>query len=157
MAFQVLVLNNINIGGLINPYIYPLLLIVLPFEIAGWALLFFAFILGLSIDFFSGSFGFHTFAAVFLAGIRPSVVKTLSLGKFDQDSALNIKQQGYLASTIFIGILIFIHHFVYFIVESFSYSGFGYTLLRIILSTIVSIILSVILLLFFYNSRKNER
>lgn len=157
ISLQILVFNSLNISGYINPYIYPLLIILLPFDIAGGILLLIAASLGLFIDLFTGTLGIHLFSLVLMAGIRPLVINFLSLGKFDQDSSINIKQHGLIVSLVFISILFFIHHFTYFLMESFSYSGFSRTLLRIFVSSFISILLSLILLYFFNNSKKNER
>jgi len=157
LTLQILVFNSLNISGYINPYIYPLLIILLPFDIAGWILLLSAAILGLFIDLFTGTLGVHLFSLVLMAGIRPLVTNFLSLGKFDQDSSINIKQHGLIVTLVYLSILFFVHHFSYFVIESFSYNGFGRTLLRVFTSTFFSILLSLILLLFFNNSKKNER
>lgn len=157
LTLQILVFNSLNISGYINPHIYPLLIIVLPFDIAGWLLLLIAATLGLFIDSFTGTLGIHLFSLVLMAGFRPLVIKFLSLGKFDQDSSINIKQHGLVVALVYLSILFFVHHFSYFVIDSFSYSGFGRTLLRIFASTFIGILLSLILLLFFNNSKKNER
>ena len=50
VLLQVLVLNNIQLSGYINPYFYVLFILLLPFETANWLLLILAFALGISID-----------------------------------------------------------------------------------------------------------
>lgn len=157
LALQILVFNTLNISGYINPYMYPLLIILLPFDIAGWLLLVIAALLGLFIDLFTGTLGIHLFSLVFMAGIRPMVINFLSLGKFDQDSSINIKQHGLIVTLVYISILFLVHHLSYFLMESFSYNGMGAAVLRTFASTFFSILLSLIILLFFNNSRKNER
>ena len=67
---QVLVMNNIQISGLIIPYVYILFILLMPFETPKWLLLINAFLLGLSIDFFSHTLGMHAAASVFIAWIR---------------------------------------------------------------------------------------
>ena len=47
---QVFILNNIQFSGYINPYIYILFIIALPFETPNWAMLILAFILGLTVE-----------------------------------------------------------------------------------------------------------
>lgn len=157
LALQILVLNTLNISGYINPYIYPLLIILLPFDIAGWLLLVLAASLGLFIDLFTGTLGLHLFALVLMAGIRPWIIRLLSLGKFDQDAAINIKQHGLIVTLVFLTALYTAHHLAYFLMESFSYKGMGPAILRALASVFFSILLSLIVLLFFNNSKKNER
>ena len=39
IALQVLVLNNIQLGGYLNPYLYVLFVLLLPFDTPKWLLL----------------------------------------------------------------------------------------------------------------------
>ena len=92
LLLQILVFNQLNVSGYINPYVYPLLIILLPFDVAGWLLLILAACLGLFIDIFTGTLGMHLFALVFMAGLRPSIAKILSLSKQEPGAYINIKQ-----------------------------------------------------------------
>ena len=60
---QVLVLNNIQFLGYINPYIYILFILSLPVRTPRWASLLLAFVLGLTIDIFANTPGMHASAA----------------------------------------------------------------------------------------------
>ena len=53
ILLQVLVLNNVAFSGSINPYLYILFLLMLPFDSPKWLSLVSAFFLGLSIDIFN--------------------------------------------------------------------------------------------------------
>jgi rod shape-determining protein MreD len=75
VPIQVLVLDNINLGGYINPYLYVLFILMLPFEIPGWALLFLSFSTGLAVDMFSGTPGMHAAASTLIAYFRPWVAR----------------------------------------------------------------------------------
>ena len=75
VLFQVLVLNNIQFLGYINPYLYILFILSLPVQMPRWFLLVLAFILGLSIDIFSNTLGMHAFATVFVAFFREGIIK----------------------------------------------------------------------------------
>ena len=62
-------------NGYINPYFYVMLIICLPQITPKWFLLFFSFFLGLFIDLFEGTVGFHSTAIVIMAFIKPTVEK----------------------------------------------------------------------------------
>jgi len=49
---QLLVFNNIELSGYINPYVYVLFILLLPFDVPRVVLLLSAFLLGLCIDLF---------------------------------------------------------------------------------------------------------
>ena len=75
---QVFILNNIQLGGFVNPYLYVLFILLLPFEIPNWFLLVVAFFLGFTVDLFSNTIGMHSSATVFMAFLRPYVLKIIS-------------------------------------------------------------------------------
>ena len=107
--------------------------------------------------FFVREVGFlHLFALVFMAGLRPSIAKILSLSKQEPGAYINIKQHGLIVSATFIGVLLFIHHIMYFLLETFASSGLSYGLLRTFASLFFSLFISMILLLVI-NPGRNER
>ena len=72
---QVLVLNNIQFLGYLNPYLYILFILALPVRLRQWIVLLLAFVLGLTIDAFSNTMGLHAFATVFMAFFRLPIIK----------------------------------------------------------------------------------
>ena len=75
VLFQVLVLNNINFLGYINPYIYILFIILFPIINNRLLFIFLGFFVGLSVDLFLDSGGVHAAACVTIAYIRPVILK----------------------------------------------------------------------------------
>ena len=117
---QVLIFNNIDLSGYINPYIYVLFILLLPFETPGWLLLVLGFLLGLSIDIFQDSLGVHIVATVFMAFLRPSVLKIIA--PRDGYESGTYPRVYYYGSSWFLkyaAILIFAHHLVLFYIEIF--------------------------------------
>ena len=80
LVLQEFVFDNINLGGIVNPYIYIMFLILLPLDTPGWSLLLLGFITGGAVDFMSGTAGLQTVASTWLAFVRPTVAGLL-LGK----------------------------------------------------------------------------
>ena len=75
---QLLIFNNIEFSGYVNPYVYILFIILLPFETPKVLLLVLAFLMGLIIDLFLGTPGVHTSATVLMAFFRPFILGTFS-------------------------------------------------------------------------------
>ena len=75
ILLQVLVLNNINFLGYINPYIYILFIILYPIKNNRLLFIFLSFLLGLTVDLFLDSGGVHAAACVTIAYIRPILLK----------------------------------------------------------------------------------
>ncbi len=155
-VFQVLVLNQLNFQY-IHPYIYPLVLFLLPFHISGWILLILGFVLGLGMDLFTGTIGMHTFASVFIAGLRPLIIEALVQNKNDFVGQPNIKQNGILWILSYLSILFLLHHTVYFLIESFNFSSLLFTLFNILASAFCSVVISMIVVLLFNLNTRNER
>jgi rod shape-determining protein MreD len=148
---QVFLLNNIQFSGYINPYIYVLFILVLPFETPKWFLLFIAFILGLTVDLFSSTPGMHSSATVFMAFLRPYVLKVISpRDGYESETLPQLKHYGSAWFIRYSAILIFAHHLFLFYIEVFRLSEFFATLARVILSSLFTIIL-VLISQYFYR------
>lgn len=142
VLIQVLLLNNIQISGLINPYIYILFILLLPFTVSGYFLLGMAFLLGITIDIFNNTPGIHAGATVFLGFIRPGIARLISSREFiEKGYTPNLKQLGFASFLKYTVIAVLAHHLVLFFAEAFSFGGFFETLLRYILSSIFSIVI----------------
>jgi len=155
VLFQVLVLNHMNLGGYINPYVYVLFILLLPVQINKSGLLLLAFLLGLTIDFFGNTLGLHAAATVLLAYARPGILrlffKNLEFSTDEEPSISKLKPGGFLKYTL---VLVFIHHMALFFLEVFSFQGFLSTLSRIGLSTLVTTLMIMTLALLFASRKK---
>jgi len=142
VLLQVLILNNIEINGYINPYLYVLFIILLPFETPKWLILFSGFVLGFSIDLFSHTLGMHTFATVFIAFLRPYILKFIAPREgYETGTRPNLKFFGFEWFFKYALILVLIHHFALFYIEAFTFHQFFVTLLRVMLSSSFTLLL----------------
>ncbi len=154
--FQVLILNNVQLGGFINPYLYVFFILMLPFETPGWLLLLLSFLMGLSIDLFENTAGMHASACVFMAFCRPYLLKMISPREgFERSSTITVQKFGINWILTYSGILIFLHHSVLFYLEVFRFSSFFSTLLRVILSSAFTLGLVLITQYLFTRHKKN--
>ena len=62
LIIQIFVLNQINFGGWINPYVYILFIILYPINSNKFGFITASFFLGLVMDIFSDSGGVHSTA-----------------------------------------------------------------------------------------------
>jgi len=142
VLLQVLILNNIQFSGFVNPYVYILFIMLLPFTIPGYAVLGLSFLLGLSIDIFSNTPGVHSSATVLLGFLRPGIANLISSREIiEKGNTPNMKQLGFASFLKYTIIAVLVHHLFLFYAEAFSFEGFFHTLLRIILSSIFSIVI----------------
>lgn len=150
---QVLVLNNVQLSGTVNPFLYILFVLWLPINMHRSLVMGIAFLLGLSVDVFSDTLGMHASAMVFLSFIRPFVLGFLApRDGYEGNQIPAIGNFGFSWFLVYVSICTFLHHFFLFFVEVFRFSDFFDTLWRIIASSFFSIILILLAQLFFYNA-----
>ncbi len=144
VLFQVLLLKRIDLSyqnfNYIHIFIYPLFLLLLPFQWSKFLYLIIAFVLGISVDLFYNSLGVHAFASVFIAFLRPYILRLIEPREgYNKDSTPTLFKMGFAWLFIYTSILIFIHHLIYFSMEVFSPQYPFEIILRTIFSFIVSL------------------
>lgn len=157
VLFQVLVINHIRLGGYVHPHIYLIFIMLLPFNTPKWQLLVLGFVLGLSIDLFTGTPGLHAGATTLMAFCRPSIIKLVSGNlKFENIQEPSLGQIDGMWMFRYVLCMVFVHHFALFFLESFSFHLIGQVLLRILLSVPVSIFLIMMILYIFKREKKKK-
>lgn len=155
IALQVLLLDHVNLGGYINPNLYVFFILLLPFEIPGWLLLISAFLLGLGVDLFSNSTGLHAAASVFMAYIRPWVIRKAGApADYEGNLKPGIGDMGFRWFLSYSIILILAHHLVLALLDAFRFAEIGMILLRMVFSTLFTTVLVIITEYLFMRKRK---
>jgi rod shape-determining protein MreD len=153
ILIQVLVFNNIQFSGFVNPYVYVMFILLLPLEIPAWLLLFMSFATGMVMDYFSNSPGMHTAATVLAGFARPYVLRILSpRDGYESGPNPSISAYGFRWFFIYTSVIILIHHIALFYLEVFRFADFFRTMLRVILSSVFSV--AFILLIESYRKRR---
>ncbi|MDP4291769.1 MAG: rod shape-determining protein MreD [Bacteroidota bacterium] len=154
ILIQVLLLNNIHFLGYINPYIYILFILLLPFETPRWVLLLSAFALGFSIDLFSNSLGIHAAATVFAAYFRPGVMRLITSRKeYEPGVEPSISDLGFQWFFMYAIVLTSLHHFMLFLLDVFRFSNFFSTLGHSILNTLFTVLFIILIQYVFYRKK----
>lgn len=140
LLLQVLLLNNINFMGYINPYLYVLFLILYPFNANQTLFLVLAFLLGLGVDIFEDSGGINAAACLVVAYIRPMILRFSFGVSYDyQTVRFSNTQPGSRIS--YVALIVFVHHFVLFLLEFFNFAHFLLLLKKTLFSGLFTIIL----------------
>ncbi|MEI6822990.1 MAG: rod shape-determining protein MreD [Bacteroidota bacterium] len=154
ILLQVLVFDNINFRGYLNPYIYILFILLLPFETPKWFLLVSSFLIGFGIDLFSNTMGMHTAACVFIGYSRPGIISFVSTARdYEPGTTPSVRDLGITWFLKYSIIMVLLHHFAFFYLEVFSFHEFFYTFWRVIISTIFTIIFIVLGQYLFYKKK----
>jgi len=139
ILFQVLVMNNVMINGYMIPYIYLLFILLMPFETPRWMQLLAGFALGLTMDLFTGTLGMHTAASILIAFVRPYLLDLLApRDGYEAETFPRIHYYGLLWFLKYTLLIVLVHHLALFYLEVFQLKHFLSTLLRVILSSILS-------------------
>ena len=153
LAAQILVFNNMNFLGYINPYPYILFIILYPVNGNKYGLLLAGFILGIIMDMFCNSGGVHAASCLALAYYRPYIFK-FSFGLSYEYQTIKINDVLTPERFSFILISVVIHHFVLFILEIFRLNFLFEILFKTVISTIFTIVICVIII---YLIKPNKR
>ena len=140
---QIFVLNYIQFSGFVNPYLYILFILLLPFKASGLFMLASGFILGMVIDVASSTIGYHTVATLFMSYFRFHMLRFIApRGGYDPGMTPTMQSLGFSWFFKHVSILTILHHFVLFWVESFHFSD----LLPVILRTLASSLFTISLI-----------
>lgn len=140
ILLQLLLFNNIQFSGYVNPYVYVMIILILPALIPTWLLLIISFGIGLIIDFSSGSPGMHASATLVAGFSRPYVLRLISpRDGYESGSDLTMSAYGFRWFFIYTAIIVLIHHITLFYIEVFRFADFFRTMLRVILSSVFTI------------------
>jgi len=152
ILLQLIVLNNINFLGYINPFLYILFIFLYPLKKIDFSLILLSFFLGLFIDIFSNSGGINSAATLFIAFIRIPVLQSVIGNREIDFNSVSIKKLPFYKLLYYITILTFIHHLIVFGLEYFKWNNFKIIIIKTVLTSIFTIIL--ILISFTFISRK---
>lgn len=141
IILQVVVLNNINLFGYINPYLYIVFIFIYPINSNKITFLTISFILGLLIDFFLDSGGINAIATVTIAYIRPYFFKLIFKKIPEENDFFNFSEEYFGKTFNYITILTIVHHLIVFSLINFSF----YNILKVLLNTIFSSIFTLFL------------
>jgi rod shape-determining protein MreD len=157
VLLQIVVLNNVQLNGYINPYLYVLFILMLPVKIPRLLLLFIAFMTGFVIDIFSNTMGMHSGACVFMAFCRPGVLRLIAPREgYEAEAVPSVKEMSFNWFLLYAGVLILLHHLFLFYMEVFRFSELFSTLLRILFSSVATLSLVILSQFLFVKSQKER-
>ncbi|MBK9718576.1 MAG: hypothetical protein IPQ02_03240 [Saprospiraceae bacterium] len=150
LAFQVLILKGINLSESQIQYVtiivYPVAVLLLPIALPQFFILVIAFCSGIFVDLFYGTIGVHASACLWMASVRPIVLKYLEpKSGYSVDQNPNSYNLGIFWFLQYASLLMGVYIFCYFILEVFTFVYFGEILIKTLLSFVVSIFIIFIM------------
>lgn len=146
ILLQGLIVNRLDLAsGMILPSVYIFAILMLPLQTPRLLLLVIGFATGLVMDAFTNTIGMHTSACVFLAFVQPYVLRLLAPREgYEFGLTPTVQDLGLSWYVTFAAILTLCHHTWLFFMEVFRLSDFLYTLEKILLSSLLTILLLVL-------------
>ncbi len=136
---QVFILSQIEIGQGIHIMIYPLFILLLPFDLKPILVLLIAFVMGIVIDSLSNTGGLHASSLLTMALFRPVVYKMFSpRDGYEGIYSGTMYEMGKIWFLKVSIILLTIHHIWFFMFEQFSVNSLIYLIQKIVLSLPIS-------------------
>ena len=143
MVLQVLLINQLQLGGVCHPSIYILPLLMMPITLPLSVEMIIGAIAGLIMDVFCNSIGIHMAACILLMFIRPYLLGVIVNDKDrlnEQISLRNLGLEGLIKYTV---ILVIIHHLTVFALAAWSWSHIGMVLLETAVSSALTIVVII--------------
>jgi len=157
IVVQVFVLNQIPpLHHLINPYVYFLFILWLPFKMGRKTLMLIALATGITLDYFTKTPGLHAAPCVLIAYFRPFLINLLITqegveANYEEPS---IKSMGFASYFMYVAVLTLLHHTFLFLLEALQFGGLWYFLGKTLLSVAISLFLILITELLFVRKQK---
>ncbi|MCG8573434.1 MAG: hypothetical protein MI810_01000 [Flavobacteriales bacterium] len=156
VLIQGLVVNNIQINEYLNPMVYPIMILMLPFEMNIMAAMIMSLLLGISVDAFSNTFGLHASSALLIGYLRSSVLGYIKpRDGFDNTLLPSIHDMGVSWFLLYASIILLLHHLWFFSFEILRLDLILLILAKAFLSLFFSLALVILFQYIFYKpSRK---
>ena len=142
VILQIFLFSRIGISVYVHPLVCIAFIVLLPMEIAPLLLLTLGLLMGVTMDFFMGTAGINTIATLFVAFCRPTLLNLLAGKDEVKDGGIpNVNRLGIKKFIKYASFMVLLHSTVFFIFETLSLHFFYLTLLRILLSSAVTLLL----------------
>ena len=153
LFIQIILLRNLSFYDLGTPFVYVLFLLLLPFGTPNLLLYLIAFGTGLTLDAFYDTLGVHAAACVTLVFVRIQFISiSVNRDGFDEPEP-TLGNMGFKWFTLYALLCIFSHHLVVFLLGAFKISELSYTLMRCLMSGILSWFIIMLIEFVFYSRR----
>ena len=111
---QVLILNNIHFLRVATPFLYLYFILKMPVGSSRTNVVFFSFLIGLTIDVFSNTPGMHAFACTLAGFIRHSLIQLLMVKYMPEGINHTYKTIGYGGYIRYTLLFVVNHHNTFF-------------------------------------------
>ena len=141
MVLQVLLINQLQLGGVCHPFIYILPLLMMPITLPRWADMLIGLVAGLLMDVFCNSLGVHAAACIMLMYMRRHLIPLWVNDTERLTDIISMQTIGIAPFLKYTSLLVVAHHLMVFFLTAWTFQLWWYTLLTTLVSSIVSLAL----------------
>ena len=155
VLLQTLVCNNIILHDIASPFIYIIFILMLPVSLSPIKTLWVSFLIGLTLDVFSGTGGVQAFSCVFIGYMRPKILSmVMPPGGYEDITTPDISRLGFMWFVSFSLSMVFLHHLILIYIDRFSFYMFWSTMGRVFASSILTFAFVMIYAFMFYPKKR---
>ncbi len=140
VLLQMFLFDNLLISSCLNPLIYIAFVLLLPIDTPAWAMLALGLLTGVTMDWVMGIAGLNTLSVLPLAFFRQRLVGVFCNREDAREGGIPSPERfGVHNFTEYLVIGVAAHHLLFFLFEALSMTFLMHTLLRWVVSTVVSV------------------
>ena len=140
VLLQVFLFDNLSISVYLNPLVYVVFIALLPLDAQPVSLLGSGLLLGITMDCAMGAAGINTIATLPIAFFRPSLAGMICGRENVREGGIPSPDRlGSRKFFAFLLVLTLVHHTIFFLLEALSWGLLPHTILRILLSSALSV------------------
>lgn len=150
LLVQIVLLNNLALSPYVAPMVYIAIIAMMPIETSQWKMLGMALLVGGLIDLTMGTAGLNVLATLPVAYFRRFILGLLcGLSSISNEEGIpTIKRFGSRFHRYLI-VVVLLHSLIFYSFEWLSLSGIGFLVLRILCSTLISLVMIYLLIIIF--------
>lgn len=149
-AADIFIVSQVQVTVYADAHIYLMFLLLLPVRSSRSLLIITGFFSGLIMDVFLNTGGLHAAATTLMALARILILPMfMSVEDYDNNNAPTLSVMGSGRYLFFTAVMVLIHHTAYFILEVFDHASVLQLIVKIIISTVVSVLMMFLIQLFF--------
>jgi len=144
ILLQWLLINNLHWLGVFHPYIYVLALVMLPASLPRWVEMLIGAMAGMVMDVICSTAGVHMAASVAVTYFRPLLIARLVQDAQRISTQMSTITMGDWQFLTLMGLMVFLHHTLVFMLEAWSVEHTGWLILTILLSSLVTFLIGIL-------------
>ena len=150
LLVQIVLLNNLALSPYVARMVYIAIIAMMPIETSQWKMLGVALLVGGLIDLTMGTAGLNVLATLPVAYFRRFILGLLcGLSSISNEEGIpTIKRFGSRFHRYLI-VVVLLHSLIFYSFEWLSLSGIGFLVLRILCSTLISLVMIYLLIIIF--------